>query len=349
MSTNSSPRCPVWDGYPSWVKKFNNQLEDVEEMYIEFAEYPEELRTPIENTLPFNFKDEGWRRNLTDKRIVDGQEEPSFAEQIPMHYKQFFMTPHVVYPGVLFLLFNAREVKREKPLVNPDDIKKVSLYNTVNVFVLYEFYRSILLYFEGHFMIRMNKNWADRTLEIFKRHGDRLGKLLDVYQKRAFNLPGVEIHRVKSTSGAAKPLDLYDEKLAGEFGDLSFRYCVSMIHILELALIELLQIDPELAVKNSFLTIAAMPPVNCIPLPVKKECIETLLMFCEHVCNSTTERDKYDMQHIRTHCISERHLISPSYFYQTLTYLAGVKTPESMEEDEKIAFNASTARATAKS
>lgn len=342
LSTSSHPLTPrtCWAGYPSWVKRFYNPETQSEEPYIEFAEYPNELKWHLSNVLPFNFEEESWKRNLLEKRIIKGkngedQEDLCFLDQIPFHYKCFYMSPHVIYPSVLFMLLNSKNVERSKPLETFEQKTQVCLNNATTVFEVYRFYRCVLLFFEGHFMIGMSKVWGDRTVEVMKRLGERLRQTLDAFQKQAFYAKGVGVVRRKVTGGSvANVLDLYDPVLANEYARISFRFCVSIIRVLELALIEMLQIDPVLASQNGFLTPTDVPPVDSIPDAIKATAITQCVMFCSEIVNPSTEEDNYDIEHMKLHANDPTdYLLSPSYFFQTLATLAGVTKASAASEN----------------
>lgn len=329
-SSNATEATPfkAYTGYPSFIKSFVYPEENAENVYIEMAEYPKELRWGIQNILPLNFADEAWRLNLTQPMIgADGEEMPSFLDQMPLHFKQFFMSPHIIYPGAFFMLLNTKVVSRDAPLEDWKKKAESSLYNTTTVYQVYKFYRSVLHFFEGHFMMKMSEPWKNRTMSVIDRFHKRLFLVLQSYQKHIDGIKSVNAIRKLITSNAVpNPMQVYSPVTADDFAMVSFRFNVSILRMMELALIELLQIDPDLAFKHNMLTPTVVPPVEVIPKPVRTMAIEENVGIIT-LCNQHHEEDKYDTDHIEKHQFSEKFLLSPSYFFQTFLHASHIRPP----------------------
>lgn len=333
VPADSPVRC--WTKYPSFVKRFYDAKDREEQVYLELTQYPKELLPRLENALPFNFEDQGWKSNLTASPVnEDGTQEPSLMEQIPHHFKNFYMSPFPVYTGVLFLLLNSKNLTSEKPLKTQEEVDEVSIRGTMNIFELYRLYRFVLFYFEGHFMMKKSDVFRHRVLDIFKRHGARLQQALNAYEKRATITSEMKELRYKVSHKLAKPMDFYSEKITDEFGLLSFQACVAVINVLELALLELFQIDPKLATENGFLTPMELPPFHHISPFTKQNIMEEYVQFVLF-CNNTTVEDQYDLELINANPTSPKYLVSPIYLFQTLVFLAAGKAKNTEDTDEK--------------
>jgi hypothetical protein len=328
--------------YPSFVKFFYNSEHGEEDMYLEFFELPQELRPRMENVLPFDFKEEAWHKNLTmepaESDPETGEKEPSFINLIPMHYRDLYISPHVVVPGVFFMMLNAPVVKREKPLSTIAAVRDVSFRGTASVFEMYRLYRCVLFWFEGHFMMTKSKRWKERTQEVLTRHGDRIRAAMDMFRKKLMFIGERKDITYKVSHGQGTMLDYYSTDLAEIFGAISFDYAVSIINILELALMELMQFNIEACVKNKFLTFAAPPDPESVSPVVKHQVLNDLILFCLEVCNASYENKlyHYDTEHMTKFPTSTRWILSPSFFYQTFFFaVIGDALPESKEIDRK--------------
>lgn len=331
-------RC--WSKFPPWIKRFYNPrvgvkdedgtpVQPEEEVYLELSQMPKELKPRIDWVLPFDFEDKTWIDNLTAKPAVSGPddvEEPSYLEQISMHFRTFFVNPHPLYVGGLFLLWNSKDpLTRTAPVLSLEKADSISMRGTASAFEIYRTYACFTFFFERHFMIRKNEQWAKRTLEIYKRRGERLKQLLSAYEKRCFFVEGLKEIRYKCSRGLAKPMDFYSEELAERYALVSHRFAVSLIRIQELLLMEMIQIDASKAAESGFLTPEDVPPAEDVSPVTKAQIAEDQVGLCA-LCNNTVENDKYDLEHIAKTVASERFErrwgLSPSYLFQTLIYIA---------------------------
>lgn len=329
--------------YPPFVKFYYNAEHKEEDMYIEFAELPQDLLPGIEKILPFNFQEEAWKKNLTmapeEPDPETGEKRLSLLDQIPFHYKDFFISPHVVYPGVFFMLLNAHKIEGiKKPFDDLAEVKNVSFRGVANVYEMYRLYRCVLFWFEGHFMMEKSQRWKARTEEVLKRHGERIMTAGKMFRASLMFLPERRDITRKVSHGEGKMLDYYSDDLADRIAQKSFDYCVSILHILELALMELMQFKIEKCVEAKFLTSTVRPEVSTVSPVVKDQVLQDLIAFSVEICNNSIEDDDYHykVDHMNLYPTSPKWILSPSFFYQTFFFaVIGDALPKSKEIDEK--------------
>ena len=293
--------------YPSFVRET-----DAREIYLEHADMPPTLLPRIANLLPIHFEDPAFMRNL---QLRSGGDQPSFVEAVPRMYMDWFMAPHIIYTPVLYMLLN---------MDPPQSDNKKLFRRTTTIFEVAKFYRCVLFYFQHSALVETGP-WEGRARDIFERYDARVTQDLRMFQKTADAIAGLDSLRMAyDLAPAGTPLVAqYDEKIAKEYREKSFVHCTHIVTAMELALYELLQMNPRDVDIWGACVQRLHPPLAQVEQVTLDVAEADLLRFADDMCNAHVQEDQYDLEHIKMRGASEsdRSLLSPSFFFQTFVFV----------------------------